>query len=243
MFFVHRNPSLQSTWHLQRSVAVCFLLFLCHLPFNSAAFCFFNFNLRFNLNMVLSCFLGNLQFLHCCNVLMTFSFLGSRHRSIFFLREIVLLIRLGLQLALLFLFLSFSPAVEYVLLACCWLCSSRLLFAVLFCHFVQLSEILVDLLLVVVQVLRLCAPFRQSGFASFVDFFSPLALLAVVLSLFFAFWRRLLQHYFVVVYCSDVRLKHLQRHNSALRHFVIIGSRYVFGILSTVVYNNVVCCL
>ena len=82
----------------------------------------------------------------------------------------------------------FSPAVRCALLACCWLCSSRLLFAMLFglllamllCHFVQLSEILVDLLLVVVQVLRLCAPFRQSGFASFVDFLSPLALLGVV---------------------------------------------------------------
>ena len=84
----------------------------------------------------------------------------------------------------------------------------------LFCHFVQLSEILADLLLVVVQVLRLCAPFQQSGFASFVDFFSPLTLLAVVLSMFSVFWRRLLQHYFVVVYCSEVRLKHLQRHYS-----------------------------
>ena len=74
----------------------------------------------------------------------------------------------------------------------------------LFCHFVPLSEILVDLLLVVVvvQVLRLCAPFRQSGFASFIDFFSSLALLAATPSLFCVFWRRLLQQYFVVVYCS-----------------------------------------
>ena len=115
----------------------------------------------------------------------------------------------GLRLAGLFL-----PAVGCALLACCWLCSSRLLLAVLFCvltrlcHFVQLSEILVDLLLVVVQVLRLCAPFRQSGFASFFDF------VAVILSLFSVFWRRLHQHYSVVVYCSEVRLKHLQRHYS-----------------------------
>ena len=87
-----------------------------------------------------------------------------------------------------------------------------LLLAMLFCHFVPLSEILVDLLLVVVQVLCICAPLRQSGFASFVDFFSSQALLAVTLSLFSVFWRRL---YFVVVYCSEVRLGHLQRHYSA----------------------------
>ena len=54
---------------------------------------------------------------------------------------------------------------------------SCLLLAVLFCllislcHFVQLSELRVDLLLVVVQVLRFCAPFRQSGVASFFNFF------------------------------------------------------------------------
>ena len=65
---------------------------------------------------------------------------------------------------------------------------------------VQLSEILVHLLLVVAQVLRLCAPFRQSGFASFVDFSSSLALLAVMLSLFSVFWRRFLQLHLVVVY-------------------------------------------
>ena len=101
-----------------------------------------------------------------------------------------------------------------LILSCCWLCSSRLLLAMLFCLFVLLSEILVDLLLVVVQVLRLCAPFRQSGVASFVDFVSSLALLAVMLSLFSVFWRRFLQHYLVVVYCSEVRLLHLQRHQS-----------------------------
>ena len=44
---------------------------------------------------------------------MTFGILVSRHRSNFFLRDIVLLIRLGLQL---FLFFSFSPAVGYALL-------------------------------------------------------------------------------------------------------------------------------
>ena len=112
-----------------------------------------------------------------------------------------------------------APSV-LLILSCCWvcssrLCSSRLLLAMLFCHFVPLSEILVDLLLVVVQVLRLCAPFRQSGVASFVDFSSSLALLAVMLSLFSVFWRRFLQHCLVVVYCSEVRLMHLQRHYSA----------------------------
>ena len=82
--------------------------------------------------------------------------------------------------------------------SCCWVRSSGLLLAMLFClllavlfcvliglcHFVQLSQLLVDLLLVVVQVLRFCAPFRQSGYASLVNFFSSLALLAVILSLF-----------------------------------------------------------
>ena len=95
------------------------LLFLCHtLPhivrfvllllkkslFQLGSFLFLNFNLLFNLNLVFSCFLGNLPFLLCCNVMMTFSILVSRHRSNFFLRDIVLLIRLGLQLALFFLF-------------------------------------------------------------------------------------------------------------------------------------------
>ena len=93
------------------------------------------------------------------------------------------------------------------------------------CRFDQLSEIFLDLLLVVVQVLRLCAPSRQSAFPSFVVFFSPLTLLSVVLSLFSVFWRHLLQNYIVVVDCSEVRLRHLQCHYSALRHFVIIGSR------------------
>ena len=99
-----------------------------------------------------------------------------------------------------------------MLFVCLQLC---VLFVVLrrLCRFLYLSELLVDPLLVVVQVLRLCAPFRQSGVASLVDLFSPLALLAVVLSLFSVFWRRLLQHYFVLVYCSEVRLWQLQRHN------------------------------
>ena len=114
--------------------------------------------------------------------------------------------RFGLQVALLILFfwfplllgMLFSPAVGCVLL--------RLDTSLSLCS--------AYLLLVVVQVLRFCAPFRQSGFASFVNFFSSLALLAVILSLFSVFWRRLLQHYFVVVYCSEVRLLHLQRHHS-----------------------------
>ena len=186
------------------------------------SFLFLIFNLFFNLNLVFSCLLGNFHFLLCCNVLMTFSILISRHWSNFFLRDIVLLVRFSLLLAML-------------LTALCWLCSfgsfdfslllgmffsptvgyahDWLLLAVLFCVltrlclFVQLSE----LLLVVVQTLRICAPFRQTGVASFVDFFSPLALLAVVLSLSSVFWHRLLQHYIVVAYCSEVRLKHSQR--------------------------------
>ena len=67
-----------------------------------------------------------------------------------------------------------------------------------------------------------CAPFRQSGFASFVDFFSSMALLAVVLSLFSVFWRRLLQHNFVVIYCSEVR----QRRSSQQRGLLFVASGF-----------------
>ena len=97
---------------------------------------------------------------------------------------------------------TFQPAVGYALFGSldfpfCWVCSSRLLFAVLFCVLTRSA---------------VWASRRSS--ASFGDFFSPLALLAVVLSLFPVFLRRLLQHHFVVVYCSEIRLNHLQRHNS-----------------------------
>ena len=92
------------------SSAICnclllLLLLLCHTLFQLGIFLLLNFNLRFNLTSVFFCFLGNLQFLFCCHALMTFSILVSCHRSNF-LRDIVLLIRLGLQLAALF-----SPAV------------------------------------------------------------------------------------------------------------------------------------
>ena len=68
-------------------------------------------------------------------------------------------------------------------------------------------------------------------------FWSTLALLAVVVCLFsvcdallFVTRRFLkaacfLQHHFVVVYSSEVRVWHLQHRYSALRHFVIVGSR------------------
>ena len=170
---------------------------------------------------------------------MTFSILVSRRQSNSFLRDKVLLVRFSLQLALVFLFflvlsccwvcssrlllaVLFSPAVGGALLACCWRCSSRLLLAVLFCIFCPLSEILVDLLLVVIQVLRLCVPFRQSGFASFVDIFSPLALLAVVLSVLSS-----------GVASSSNSFSLLRSSPLApptpllgLRHFVTIGSRW-----------------
>ena len=138
---------------------------------------------------------------------MIFSILVSRHRSNF-LRDIALLARFSLLLGL-----PFSPAVGYVL--------DCLMLAVLFCvltrlcHFVQLSEVLVDLKFFASVLLfgSLALPLSLTSL-------SPLALLAVVVSLFSVFWRRLLlQRYFVVVYCSEVRLTHLQR------HFVIIGSR------------------
>ena len=112
LFFVLRNPSLQSTWLLQRSVTVCCPLsfhtssvlcccsssdFLTVCPWFSQRDCFLllNFNLRSNLNLVFSCFLGNLQFLSCCH-----ASLVPRHRSNF-LRDFV---RLGLKLVLFFLF-------------------------------------------------------------------------------------------------------------------------------------------
>ena len=86
--------------------------------------------------------------------------------------------------------LGLSPLVRF---ACCWLCSSRF-----FSSFLQTSIF-----------------FSRSPYTCcFLLFFSPLALVAVMLSLFSVFWRRLLQHYFVVVYCSEVRLKHIQRHYS-----------------------------
>ena len=210
VFFVLQLPSLQSTWHLQRFAAVCY---------PSCCFCVTSLSTR----LISACQLqspfqpqlgvlllsrqpSSLVLLPCVDDFQCPCFsssvqlLSSRHCSL----------------------RTSRPAVGTALLACCWLCPSRLLLAVifclllaiLFCHFVPLSETVVDLLLVV-PVLRLCAPFRQSGVASFVDFSSSLALLAVMLSLFSLFWRRLLQHYLVVVICSEVRLKHLQRHYSA----------------------------
>ena len=92
------------------SSAICnclllLLLFLCHtFFFQLRIFLFLNFNVLFSLDLVFSCFLGDLRFLFCCHALMTFSILVSRHRSNFYLRDIVHLVRLGPQLALLFVF-------------------------------------------------------------------------------------------------------------------------------------------
>ena len=115
-----------------------------------------------------------------------------------------------------------------------------LLLAMLFCHFVPLSEILVDLPLVVVQVLCICAPFRQYGFASFVDFFfitgsSGCDIVSVLCPLASP------------LLCGSLMLRGSPRAPPtpllSLRHFVIIGSRWVLGPHSAVVNNNVVCCL
>ena len=128
MFFVLRLPSLQSTWLLQRSVPPVVSV---SPPFQLGCFLLLNFNLRFNLNLVSSCFLGNFQFLFCCHALMTFSILvfsssvqllSSRHCSPHTSRPAVataLSVLSRLLLAALF-----SPAVGYALLACCWLRSS-----------------------------------------------------------------------------------------------------------------------
>ena len=127
------------------------------------------------------------------------------------------------------------PAVGCTLLACGWLCSSRLLLALLFCSFVPLSEILVDLLLVV-QVLRLCAPLWQSDFASFVDFFSPLALLVVVL--FSVLCLLASPPPGTTLWFTAPKFA-----SSTSNATYSAGSRWVLGPLSTVVHNNVVCCL
>ena len=186
--------------------SLCVLLLLNKSLFQLGSFPFLNFNLLFNLNLAFSCFLSNLQVLFCCSVLMTFSrafslvigLTSSRHCSLRALQPTI-----GTALS------------ELLILTCCWVCSSRLLLAVLFLPLdTSLSLRSADLLLVVVQVLRFCAPFRQSGSASFVNFFSSLALLAVMLSVLSVFWRRLLQHYIAEVYCSEIRLLHLQRHYS-----------------------------
>ena len=190
MLFVLRNPSLQSTWLHQRSVTVCCPLSIPQLrsPLQSQLGVLLL--SRQPSILALLQYVDDFQYPCLSSSVQLFS---SRHCSP----------------------RTFHPALLFsvlLILPCCWLCSSRLLTRLR--HFVQLSEILVDHLLFVVQVLRLCAPFRQSGVASFVNFFSPRALLAVVLSLFSVFFRRLLQHSFVVVYCSEVRLRHLQLHYS-----------------------------
>ena len=139
------------------------LLFLCHTLFQLGIILLLNFNFLFNLDLVFSCFLGILS--RQPSILVLLPCVDDFH-------SVSLFLVIGLTS---FFETLFSSHVS----ACSWHCSSRLLLAVLFClrlamlfyHFVPLSEILVDLLLFVVQVLRLCAPFRQSGFASFVDFF------------------------------------------------------------------------
>ena len=240
MFFVLRNPSVQSTWLLQRSVTVCchFCCF-CVTPFlfhTSSVLCccsssdfltvytwFFStrllsasqlqFPLQSRLGvLLLSRQLSILVLLPCVD---DFQYLTSFFKTFF--SSFVSACNWHCSScpfdSPLLLGMLFSPAFGCALLACCWLYTTHLLLAVLFClllamlccHFVPLSEILVDLPLVVVQVLRLCAPFWQSGVASFVDFSSSLALLAVMLSQFSVFWRRFLQLHLVVVYCS-VRL-------------------------------------
>ena len=210
LFLCHTLP------HIVRFVLLLLKRFLHNLQFvfSTRLLSACRLRLLFNLDSVLFRFLGNLQFLFCCHVSMTFSTLVSRHRSNFSHRDLVLFVRLGLQLALLFVFFWFLPAAGCALLPAV---GYALLPAVGYALLpaVPLSEILVDLLLVVVHVLRLCAPSRQSGVTSLVDFSTSLALLAVMLSLFSVFWRRILQLYLVIVYCSEVRLMHLQRHCSA----------------------------
>ena len=126
MFFVLRNPSLQSTWLLQRSVTVCYSSVVSYpLSTRHLSVPQLQFPLQ---SLVFSCFLGNLQFLFCCHALMTFSILVSRHRSNFFSRDIHCSPRtsrpavgtaLSVLLILLLLGMLFSPAVGCALLDCC----------------------------------------------------------------------------------------------------------------------------
>ena len=100
------------------------------------------------------------------------------------------------------------PAVGFCFVSSlsCWLCSSaccwHLLFSVLFNIAPDLRcssrAVLVPVLLYFIVL-----------------FFSPLALWRWFRLCSSFFWRRLLQHYFGVVYCFEVCLMHLQRHHSA----------------------------
>ena len=227
--------SCVTSFHTSSVLCCCsssYFLTICTWFSQLDCFLLLNFDLRSNLNKVFSSFLDNLVLLPCDD---DFQYLVSRHGSNFFLRDIVFFVRLGLQLALLFssaVGCALPPAIGCALLpavGCALLpaVGCALLPAVgcalppavgcaplpaVGCALLPLCSVLVDLPLVVVQVLRLCAPLRQSGVASFVHFSSSLA---VMLSLFSVFWRRFLQLYLVVVHCSEVRLIHLRRHYSA----------------------------
>ena len=172
-FFVLRLPSLQSTWLLQRSVTVCCSFSCFCVPPRLLSASQLQFPLQLRLGVVLlSRQPSILVLLPCVDDFQypcfssSVQLLSSRHCSPHTSRPAV------------------GTALSVILtLPNCWVCSSRLLLAVLFspavgcdtagllamlfCHFVQLSEILVDLPLVVVRVLGLCAPFRQSVFCLF----------------------------------------------------------------------------
>ena len=114
--FVLRLPSLQSTWLLQRSATVCCTsCCFCVTPFHTSSVlcCCFSRNRFFSsaafysstsISSSISTWCSLAQFLLCCNVLMTFIILVSRHGSNSFLRDIVFLVRCSLLLAMLFRF-------------------------------------------------------------------------------------------------------------------------------------------
>ena len=245
----------RSTWHLQRSATDCWplLLFSVSRPFSHIVrfvllllkrfyltslhlvshlgYCLLlNFNLLFNLDSVFSCLSRQpsiLALLHCVDDFQYPCLPRHRPNSLFETLFSSYVSACSWHCS----FCSFDSHLQMGMLfsPARWLCSSACLLAMLCCLLLaMLSEILVDLLLVVVvQVLRHRAPFRQSGFASFVDFFfitgssgcdacclcslsSGVASSSTTLWLFTA---------------PKFALKHLQRHYSRLRHFVIIGSR------------------
>ena len=144
VFFDLRLPSLQSTWLLQRSVAVCY---------PSCCFCVTSLSTRLlSASQLQSAFQSQLgvlslsrqplilvllpcvdDFQYPCSS-SSVKLLSSRHCSPRTSRPAV-----GTSLSV------------HLILSCCWLCSSVPL--------LQLIEILVDLLLVVVQVLRCACSF------------------------------------------------------------------------------------
>ena len=151
MFFALRNPSLQSTWLFQRSVTVCCpLCCFCVTPFSHIV--------RF-VSLLLKRFLDSLHLVFSTRLLSASQLQSSFQSQL----GVLLLSRQPSILVLLpcvddFQYLCFSSSVQLLSSRHCSLrtsrpavgtafcsCDSPLLLAMLFCHFVPLSEISVAL--------------------------------------------------------------------------------------------------